>query len=1225
MRNRLLLLLCAVSVCAAAVAVPVSYTLKRDARVSLAIYDARGRQVRTLLNADPQAAGAHTLTWDGLDRDGAPVPAGTYTWKLLGTQGLQAEYLLSVGTSVGERAWPGQHGGLIGVACDGARVFATAGMSEGSPQSVCLDLDGTYRWASPTLDAWECGLDLAVDGAALYFLGGVEKKPPVLYRLDAATGEVQARTKLEPGTARVDARDGAVVTADGKALTWRDPATGAAQATVAVDRLGDVALLGDGSAVAISGDTVVRVPRGGQLAPFITGLTAPTRVAVSKKDGVLFVVESGDSHRIKRFTSDGKPLATYGRKGGRAEGLYKAEDFLAVSDICADGHGGFFITEADAAPRRLAHFSAAGTLTREWYGGQQFYTCAAPDPGDPNAVWLDSHWGWVMQAQVDWAKRTWMPRACYRWGGDTSPNFLSRYKMSMPHRVIRRDADGDGKAEVYLSSGSHSACLLRVDEAAGRLRPVALLSLLVGDDRWGWGKVPVAELPQTYLEAIAALGEDPKNPGVRSKRRGFAWADADGDGAPQAGEFRPFNSPVEYMGMNLWIDGGMNAYLMRGWDTLNKPLWLKFAPQGFTKTGAPVWDWAKGAEGPVTPYGNCPAVRSDTAGNVYALGMNGAGDGYVAKGTYGAGHAFAWPANQTDSNALMKFDAAGTRLWTVGLHAPRNPNAPGTLHYPVRLAGLVRGCIGVCDKVVQPVAFWTEDGLYAGGLFDRRAADGKPDAVYTWWCSDPNSRSFAAQSPFQYDMLEGGALLTRDNGDVIFLGSGWNNCPAYRITGWEQFERQEGKVAVAAPVAPLVPGTGLTGIAYADDAMKTPLGPLPTAAVWYDEKWPAVIDPAKPVTVRWTGQIRAKFTAPTTLGVYATGACRLWVGGKLLLDRKAGGHAFTEPLAFTAGATLPITLEWRGTGKNPEVHLVWESASQEIRHVPAACLLPDAETAVLPTVAIAATRPLADRVGSPQPARITLTRTGDFSQPLTVRLVVGGTARAGVDYGRLATTATFAKGRSTVGVEIVHLASPQPAVPVTVTLSVAVDAAYRLDGTPASATVTLYDSRRAPIAGVHATASDNDADAMKIVDGSGLDRTAVPPRHDTNPAHQWRAVKPYKDGKPWLLFDLGAVHDLTALHLWSFNLQPGEKSFGPKDVTVFTSATTPDALTRWGTLTLPMASGRPDDAGRELPFRARARYVKVVIDSIHDYPWDTPLVQAGVAEVWFFGVPAGKK
>ena len=45
--------------------------------VQLAIYDVRGRFVRRLADG-PRADGAHIVDWDGRDRDGRSVPAGTY-------------------------------------------------------------------------------------------------------------------------------------------------------------------------------------------------------------------------------------------------------------------------------------------------------------------------------------------------------------------------------------------------------------------------------------------------------------------------------------------------------------------------------------------------------------------------------------------------------------------------------------------------------------------------------------------------------------------------------------------------------------------------------------------------------------------------------------------------------------------------------------------------------------------------------------------------------------------------------------------------------------------------------------------------------------------------------------------------------------------------------------------------------------------------------------------
>ena len=61
------------------------------------------RMVRELARAEPMQRGKHPLAWDGLDMDGKPAPAGKYEWRSLQTQGLRSEYLMSVGTSVGER------------------------------------------------------------------------------------------------------------------------------------------------------------------------------------------------------------------------------------------------------------------------------------------------------------------------------------------------------------------------------------------------------------------------------------------------------------------------------------------------------------------------------------------------------------------------------------------------------------------------------------------------------------------------------------------------------------------------------------------------------------------------------------------------------------------------------------------------------------------------------------------------------------------------------------------------------------------------------------------------------------------------------------------------------------------------------------------------------------------------------------------------------------------
>ncbi|MBS1912825.1 MAG: T9SS type A sorting domain-containing protein [Bacteroidetes bacterium] len=68
-------------------AATITYSLPSEGNVGLAIYDAGGRLVRTLLSAAEQGAGAHAIEWDGKGDDGSFVPSGTYLYRLSTAQG----------------------------------------------------------------------------------------------------------------------------------------------------------------------------------------------------------------------------------------------------------------------------------------------------------------------------------------------------------------------------------------------------------------------------------------------------------------------------------------------------------------------------------------------------------------------------------------------------------------------------------------------------------------------------------------------------------------------------------------------------------------------------------------------------------------------------------------------------------------------------------------------------------------------------------------------------------------------------------------------------------------------------------------------------------------------------------------------------------------------------------------------------------------------------------
>ena len=131
----------------------IGYTLPRAGKVSLAVYDAQGRQVRTLLAGESLAAGKHELNWDGLDRLGNAMPVGAYEWRLLLNNGLEADYFAVVGQSPINAAEPwvwtvGSHQGPSSVVVGaGGAVYHGSRNSEGPPVLMKLGSEnGPVLW-----------------------------------------------------------------------------------------------------------------------------------------------------------------------------------------------------------------------------------------------------------------------------------------------------------------------------------------------------------------------------------------------------------------------------------------------------------------------------------------------------------------------------------------------------------------------------------------------------------------------------------------------------------------------------------------------------------------------------------------------------------------------------------------------------------------------------------------------------------------------------------------------------------------------------------------------------------------------------------------------------------------------------------------------------------------------------------------------------------------------
>jgi hypothetical protein len=73
----------------------IDFVLLREDVVNLSVYDVAGRRVTTLLDG-PVRSGPHSLTWDGIQKDGSPAAAGVYQCVLETSTGRTARSMLRV-------------------------------------------------------------------------------------------------------------------------------------------------------------------------------------------------------------------------------------------------------------------------------------------------------------------------------------------------------------------------------------------------------------------------------------------------------------------------------------------------------------------------------------------------------------------------------------------------------------------------------------------------------------------------------------------------------------------------------------------------------------------------------------------------------------------------------------------------------------------------------------------------------------------------------------------------------------------------------------------------------------------------------------------------------------------------------------------------------------------------------------------------------------------------
>lgn len=118
-------------------------------------------------------------------------------------------------------------------------------------------------------------------------------------------------------------------------------------------------------------------------------------------------------------------------------------------------------------------------------------------------------------------------------------------------------------------------------------------------------------------------------------------------------------------------------------------------------------------------------------------------------------------------------------------------------------------------------------------------------------------------------------------------------------------------------------------------------------------KWGAAPDPAitgRPFSIRWTGQVTARFSQTYTFTVRGNVGARLWVNGKQLVNDWKVHRSKSDAgrIKLRAGTAYDLQLDSFQTGSAPgSIQLLWSSARQKTQPIPVDALTVNA--ALLPT------------------------------------------------------------------------------------------------------------------------------------------------------------------------------------------------------------------------------------------------------------------------------------
>ena len=376
-------------------------------------------------------------------------------------------------------------------------------------------------------------------------------------------------------------------------LVFIDTKAGKVLTTAPLPSPAGIAFDAQGRLLALSGKAVLRfsvdAAAGTLGAPetLVAGLLEAPKDLTVDVQGNLYVSDRGNSHQVKAFAADGKPLKTYGKPDAPKAGLYDPDHMNNPKGLAVDSNGRLWVAEEDFQPKRVSVWNTDGTLWKAFYGPQQYGGGGSLDPRDPARFSYDG-----MEFKLDWKKgeatlaRVYCRRDpdCFQMAARCAPPESPLYFNG--HRYLTNvfnssPTGGHGSAFVFLDKGDIAVPVAGIGRATD-------WDILKGD-----------AFKSRWPEGIDLNSNQEKNRAI------FIWSDLNADSRVQPDEVTL--SPGSNGGITIAQDGAFLVQNVKATPTAAGQT-LRFKPVSFTENGAPVYD-AKGevladAQGPSSSGGD---------------------------------------------------------------------------------------------------------------------------------------------------------------------------------------------------------------------------------------------------------------------------------------------------------------------------------------------------------------------------------------------------------------------------------------------------------------------------------------------------------------------------------------------------------------------------------------------------------------------------------------------